>query len=109
MLNDKLAESEETERYQEFRYKRMADYARAVAQTKAGKRLLGWVMLEAGGLLQVGANEGRRELASAVYHLLDHVEPGLAEKIFAEERKHLEEDNLNIATAIRKRSEEDAT
>jgi hypothetical protein len=109
MLNVKLVEGEETERYQAFRYQRMADFARAVAQTKEGKRLLGWLMLEAGGLLQVGTSEGRREMASAIYHLLDSVEPGLAEKIFLAERKHLENDNLNIATAIKNRSEEDAT
>lgn len=101
-------EDEETEAYQEFRYKRMADIARAVAHTPDGRRLLGFIMFEAGGLMLVGVNEGRRELASVVYNLLDRTEPGLAEQIALEERKLLQEDNLNIATAIKKRSEDDA-
>lgn len=105
----KTIESEETEAYEKFRWQRMVDTMRAVAQTPDGERLVGFLMLEVSGLMLVGVNEGRREVGSVIYKLLDEAETGLAERVALAARKQLAEDNLNIADAIRKRSEDDAS
>lgn len=102
MIDRKVIAAEETERMLEARRLRVIDAMRSVMATREGRTVLGWLLYEAGGLMKLG-NEGRREVAMALYAKMDEAKMGVAESIAVDERHQLSEDNLNIAHAISKR------
>lgn len=102
MIDRKTVAKEETERVLKARHLRLVDAMRNVMGTKDGQAVLGWLLYDAGGLMKLG-NEGRREMAMALYAIMDEAKMGVAETIAVDERHQLSEDNLNIAHAISKR------
>jgi hypothetical protein len=96
---------EEIERKQlELAKQRLAD-ARAVMATVEGRRLLHWIMFDAGGLQRQAPPE-QRAVAIAVHDLLDAAQPCSPEEIALEERLQRKADDADIQSAIENRSHE---
>jgi hypothetical protein len=83
---------------------RLAD-ARAVMATKEGRRLLHWVMFDAGGLQRQAPAE-QRAVAIAVHDLLDAARPCGPAEIALEGRTKRKADEADIQSAIENRRHE---
>lgn len=99
---------DETVRVHAAARERLVAQMKVVAQTEEGREVLDFVLYQAGALMRPvdPADEGRRRAAIDVYKVLDRALPGVAEEIALEARKRRAEDDLNIAEAILKRSNE---
>lgn len=101
---DRVAEQEIERALGERHQGRLAD-ARAVIATEEGRRLLYWIMYDAGGLLKPIPAE-QRAVAIAVHDLLDAAQPCSPAEIALEARLQRKDDDAEIHSAIENRSSE---
>lgn len=100
-------EREEVDRWLAERLKQRHVDVRAVLATEAGRRLLHWIVFDAGGLHEPAARDaGCLMLATTVRDLLDAAEPCSPERIALEAREKRKADDAEIKSAIENRSYE---